>query len=295
MAVVPARALPVSVGVTIYPAFPKFGRDSCLRAISGWDYFPPSVCKHFGYSPDQAKKTKGFSMKTKTLFSIMPFLAWALITTASPKDDVTSAAKQLGEKANYSWKTTVTVPEGSRYRPGPTEGQIEKDGFTHLSMSFRDNKAQAFLKGDKGAVTNPDGGWQSLADVENAEGGARFIGRMLRTFKPPAVHAAELAAGAKDLKQEGDTWSGDLTEDMAKELLSFRGRGGGDAPTVTNPKGSVKFWVKDGLLTKYEFKVEGKVSFNGNDRDIDRTTTVEIKDVGTTKIDVPAEAKEKMS
>jgi hypothetical protein len=34
---------------------------------------------------------------------------------------------------------------------------------------------------------------------------------------------------------------------------------------------------------------------NGDDRDIDRTTTVEIKDVGSTKITVPNEAKSKMS
>ena len=40
--------------------------------------------------------------------------------------------------------------------------------------------------------------------------------------------------------------------------------------------------------------VEGSVSFNGQDRDVNRTTTVEIKDVGATKIEVPAEAKAKM-
>jgi hypothetical protein len=37
------------------------------------------------------------------------------------------------------------------------------------------------------------------------------------------------------------------------------------------------------------------MSFNGNDREIDRTTTVEIKDVGTTKLTVPEEAKKKLS
>ena len=41
--------------------------------------------------------------------------------------------------------------------------------------------------------------------------------------------------------------------------------------------------------------VQGKVSFNGNDRDVDRTTTVEIKDVGTTKVELPEGAKNKLS
>ena len=117
----------------------------------------------------------------------------------------------------------------------------------------------------------------------------------MRNIKTPAVQAADLAAAAKDLKKEGDAYSGDLTEEGAKTLLTFRPRGGGDGPTVSNAKGSVKFWLKDGELSKYEFKVTGKVSFNGNDRDVDRATTVEIKDVGTTKVNVPEEAKKKLS
>ncbi len=48
----------------------------------------------------------------------------------------------------------------------------------------------------------------------------------------------------------------------------------------------MKFWIKDGILVKYQYHVSGTVSFNGNDRDVDRTTTVEIKDVNSTKIDV---------
>jgi hypothetical protein len=122
------------------------------------------------------------------------------------------------------------------------------------------------------------------------------MGMMARNFKAPAAQAAELAAGAKDLKKEGDAYVSDLTEDVAKGLLSLRGRaGGGEGPTVSGAKGSVKFWIKDAALSKYEFKVQGKVTFNENERDVDRTTTVEIKDVGTTKVEVPEEARKKLS
>ena len=233
-------------------------------------------------------------MKRNILFGAITLLAGSLLAAEATKDEITSAAKKLGEKANYSWKTTVAVPEGSRWRPGPTEGKTEKDGVTHLTMSFGDNKSQAFLKGDKGAVSNPDGGWQTLADLDNAEGPGRFFGRMFRNFKAPAAQAADLAARAKELKKEGDAAAGELNEEITKELLTFRGRGG-DGPTVTSPKGSVKFWMKDGVLSKYEFKVQGKVSFDGNERDVDRTTTVEITDVGTTKMDVPEEVKKKLT
>jgi hypothetical protein len=74
-----------------------------------------------------------------------------------------------------------------------------------------------------------------------------------------------------------------------------RNRGGNaNAPEISNAKGSAKFWIKDGLLSKYEFKVSGKISFDGNDREVDRATTVEIKDVGTTKVEIPEEAKKKL-
>jgi len=57
----------------------------------------------------------------------------------------------------------------------------------------------------------------------------------------------------------------------------------------------VKFWVKDGVLSKYQYNVQGTMNIGGNDREINRTTTVEIKDVGTTKLTVPDEAKKKLS
>jgi hypothetical protein len=234
-------------------------------------------------------------MKRSLICGTLVLLAGSLL--AADSDDVKSAARKLADKANYSWKTTVTVPEGGggRFRPGPTEGKTEKDGFTSVSMSFGDNTMQAVLKGDKAAVTTPEGGWQSLAELSGEDGPGRFIGPMVRNIKTPAAQAEDLAAQAKNLKKDGAAYSADLTEDGAKALLTFGPRrGGGEGPTVSNAKGSVKFWVQDGLLSKYEFKVQGTVSFNGNDRDVDRTTTIEIKDLGTTKVDVPEEAKKKL-
>jgi hypothetical protein len=122
-----------------------------------------------------------------------------------------------------------------------------------------------------------------------------FIARRVQNYKVPAVEAASLADAAKELKKDADSISGDLTEAGAKDLLSFRPRGGNGGPTVTNPKGSVKFWVKDGKLAKYQFHVQGTVSFNGNDRDIDRTTTVEIKNVNSTAVQVPDDVKKLMN
>jgi protein-disulfide isomerase len=229
-------------------------------------------------------------MKKNLLLSTIALLAGSLI--AADSNDVATAARTLGEKTNYTWKTTVVVPEDAQFKPGPTDGKTEKEGFTHVKMTFFDNPVQIVLKGKKAAFTDQDGAWQSAAEAEGGEGPGRFMAMMVQNFQTPAEEARELASFAKELKKDGDVYSSDLTEEGAKAKLTFR-RGGG--ATVTNPKGSVKFWVKDGVLTKYEFKVKGTVNWNGNDFDNDRTTTVEIKDVGTTKVEVPEEARKKLS
>jgi hypothetical protein len=233
-------------------------------------------------------------MKQTLVFAATVALLAGTLRGAEPKDEVVNAAKQLGEKDNYSWRTTVVVPEDARFKPGPTEGKTEKGGYTLLNITFNENEIKAVLKGDKGAATM-EGEWQSFSELANSEGPGRFMAMRLRDYKAPAEQAATLANQTKELKKDGDAYSGDLTEEGAKQLLSFRPRGGGEAPTVSDAKGSVKFWVKDGALTKYEFKVKGKMSFNGNDFDQDRATTVVIKDVGTTKVNVPEEAKKKVS
>jgi hypothetical protein len=226
-------------------------------------------------------------MKTNLLLSSLALVAGSLLAADSgPKDDILGAAKKLGAAANYSWLATTVVPEGSQFRPGPTEGQTEKDGFTHVSMTFGENTTKAVMKGGKAVVTNQDGDWETVSDSDDGEGPARFRSRMIRNFKAPAAQAADLAGAAKELKKDGDAFVGDLTEEGAKAQFRFG--------NVTGAKGSVKFWVKDGALAKYSVSVKGKVEFNGNERDVDRTTTTEIKDVGTTKVNVPEAAKKKL-
>jgi hypothetical protein len=217
---------------------------------------------------------------------------------AADKDDVTSAAQKLAGADNYSWTTTM---DSSRFHPGPSHGKTQKDGLVWQDFKMQDNTVEAFAKGGKGAIKTEDG-WQSLDDAAKDDGGGgfnfkRFLAMRMRDFKAPAAQAEEIAGNTKDLTKTDDIYAGDLTEEGAKSLLTFgRGRRGGQAPPVSNAKGSVKFWIKDGVITKFETKVSGTMkNRDGDDMDVDRTTTVEIKDIGTTKITVPDEAKSKMS
>jgi hypothetical protein len=235
-------------------------------------------------------------MKRHFLFGTMTLLAASLLqTNAASKDDVTAAAKKLADKDNYSWKQKTENAGGGGFGGGTGEGKVEKEGCLWVSMTMRDNTIEAVKKGEKGAIKTQDG-WQSFSEASSGDPGpATFMARRLQNYRAPAAQVEELASKVGELKQDGEVYSGELTEEGAKSQLMFGGRAGGNAPEISGAKGSVKFWIKDGMPSKYEIKVQGKVSFNGNDRDIDRTTTVEIKDIGTTKIEIPDEAKKKLS
>ena len=118
-----------------------------------------------------------------------------MVADASPKDDVNNAAMALANETNYSWEATVEVPEDSQFKPGPTDGKTEKNGYTSLSFSFGDNTTAAVIKGTNGAVQTDDG-WKSLSDAmkDNGDGG----------FNPTMFHCTDVAElpSSRDRKRQ---------------------------------------------------------------------------------------------
>ena len=249
-------------------------------------------------------------MIRRLLCTTVAVLALPALSYAAPKDYVTAAAKKLSDAKGYAWHAETEFAGGQGNRiGGPTEGKTEKDGFTVLQVTRGDNTTEAVLKGDKGAIKT-DEGWQTFEELRQAAQGAQqaaagqgrgfgrgFAARQIQNTRAPAAEAQDLASKAKDLKKDGDVITGELTEEGAKDLMTLRRGGGGNfnPPAPTNTSGSVKFWLKDGALVKYEYNVKGTMSFNNNDFEIDRTTKVEVKDVDNTKVQVPEEAKKKLS
>jgi hypothetical protein len=230
-------------------------------------------------------------MKKVFVCVLSVFACSALLAADSDaKADVKAAAKKLSEKGNYSWTSTPKWGSsgGGNFRPGPTEGQAEA-GTMHIKMSFGDRNPEAVIKGQKVAIKGEDA-WESADDLE---GNRAFMARRLKTMKAPADEAQELAEKAKSLKKEGDAITGELSEEAVKGLLSFGARNpNSNRPEPKNAKGNVKFWVKDGVLTKYEYNVKGTiVGREDQEMEVDRTTSVEIKNVGSTKLSVPEDAK----
>jgi hypothetical protein len=237
-------------------------------------------------------------------------MAAALLAEApDAKDDLLAAVKKLSEAAGYAWTATPksNAPEGGgqggrRMGLGTGEGKTEKEGLTWLSMKMGETQLEAVIKGDKTAVKS-GAEWKSASELQGGQGGqgrpdpATIMARVLKSWKTPAASAENLASKSKEIKAEADgLYTAELTEEGAKELLTggMGGRPGGQGPQIADAKGSAKFWVKDGVLSKFEHTVSGKLKLGEREIGVDRTTTVEIKDVGSAKVEAPEEAKAKL-
>jgi hypothetical protein len=223
----------------------------------------------------------------------------ALLHGASAADfaaAVVNATQKLNQQPNYAWTTSTKEADGSAGRLGRIEGKAEKDGVTSLSFTVGGIvPVEVCLKGEKGAAKAMSG-WQTFDEIAQEGGTPATIVRILRSYQTPAVESAGLAVKVKELKAAGGVIAGELSEDAVIEqlLAGSRKREGQAPPQTTDAKGVIKFWIKDGALTKYELQVQGKVTAGDRQSDINRTTTVEIKGVGSTKLEVPAAAKEKL-
>lgn len=240
--------------------------------------------------------------------NLLPFLCalCALpLLAAEPKDDVKAAIKRLADKPNYTWVATVKSP-GAQFNAGPTTGRTEKNGFTVITQINNEQTTEVVLKDTNGVVKTEEG-WKTAAELPApprgggaGAGGNRSLmaGRFLLNTKTPAEFLGDLVGKIKEMqKGDGGFLAGSVSEEGAKELLTFRRRPGGNnpVPTPTDAKAVLKVWLKDGQLTQYELAVSGKISFNGNERDVDRTTTVAIKDVGHTEVKPHDDARKKLT
>lgn len=240
-------------------------------------------------------------MLRKLMFGAVVCMSGVALAAPDAKDEVVSGAKKLADASNYSWKQTT---EGG-FGAGEQTGKHEKDGFTLISMTFGDNAVQLAKKGDKAVIKVGDEGWKTPEELAGAGGGdgqpnpAMFITNMVRSLKAPGDQAQETTSKLKTVEKDGDVYKATLTgEDASAAMPRFGGRrgggGGGAPPQLQNGKIELKMWAKDGVLSKYTMHVTGNLSFNGNDIDVDRTTTVEISDVGSTKVEIPDDAKKKL-
>ena len=88
---------------------------------------------------------------------------------------------------------------------------------------------------------------------------------------------------------------------MAQEgsPYSFHGRSPGRVPIGSRlapaRKATLRVWLKDGELQRYELATDMTMQTPMGEMNMSPTTTVRVKEVGTTKVEAPAEAKQKLA
>lgn len=218
------------------------------------------------------------------------------------KAKVTDAIAKLKAADNYAW-TVTTVNPNAQNPPAAIKGKTSKDGYIWTTSEGMNGPVDTVTKGTVSA-NNRGGDWAAARGGRGGRGGGGRGGRGgAAAPAAPATEADTLLKLAKDITAgDAGLFSGDYTDEGASaQALASGGRGGrggggggggGAAPTAKNAKGSVKFWVKDGMLVKYTSQVKGTVVAEGqDDRPVDVTRTTEIAGVGSTKFEIPAAAK----
>ncbi len=223
------------------------------------------------------------------------------------------------DKSDYS---VVEMPMVAAVRRGVTRNGANSD-----------NQVETVFKGDEKLVIQTPNGWKTPEELAAAArsgnsgqrsggmggmGGRRGGGRrggfpgsggpggrdsttppvfsnLQLTLSRPAGEIGIIVASHTDLTVDGDTVSGTLTETGAKLLLVHPGQ---KEITPLSASGTFRLWIKDDVLVKYEVKLGGvlAVMTNGTRREVEvhQTATTELKNVGTTTLDVPDEAKKKL-
>lgn len=235
-------------------------------------------------------------------------------------DDDARSYEIIGQTERATNYSLVTMPMVSAVRRR-----------TSRSTSIVDNQATVLFKGDEQFVLQTDDGWKRPEEVfpaGNSRGsGGGFPGggmggprgrsrrgggnpfphedgstptpaysNLQKTLSRPHEEIGIIVAGYTDLKVEDGVISGPLNETAAKLLLVHAGQ---NEITPLKASGTFRLWVKDGVLQKYETKLEGTLAIETaakarHEITVRQRSTTTVKDIGTTKFEVPDEAKKKL-
>jgi hypothetical protein len=226
---------------------------------------------------------------------LVAIVSWASLVAgnAQTAENALNPAAALGDLPSYSWTATVSPLEGST-KAMVIEGATERDGPTALTIRFGGRTIHGYSLENKTYITSPNTNWRDALEHRKFESPAKFMTRTIRRIIPPTQQIVRLVGSAAQLRKEGELYSGELSESVAKRLLNPERQSGSDAPAIQKATGNVKIWTRDGVVSRYEFSARGKVNAEGKETDLAQTTIVEIKDVGTTKVMLPEQVRQKV-
>jgi hypothetical protein len=210
-----------------------------------------------------------------------------LIARGAEADEVkelTALARKAGAAKSY----TFTVEQ----KPGPGAGRpVEGKYESGQPVYFKVEKIELFRKGE--ALAYQDAGGWHRSRTGRLSDPLRVLGATARVRGVRTLPHEELAGLGGDLqkvtktagKDKGTTvYRGTLTAAALKKWAPTEVR------AVAN-EGTVEVWVARGNVVRYTVALRLKGRLGGAEVDGTSTRTVELRDIGSTKVSVPAAAR----
>lgn len=205
-------------------------------------------------------------------------------------EELGKAAQGLAGLANYTFRIELASDAGKKNSPGTMECVYQKD----VGMYGKGSHLEMVRIGDKVAVKDSKAAeWTRVSLAEGkADKDQKRLARLVRGVNPPGDELAGIEKKLKSVARtcEGDlsVYSGELTDEAARDLLWGAGRGKNPAAA-----GSVKVFVNaQGRIVKYQIDGSLKITKkDGQDVEVKISKTVEISNEGSTKVEIPEEAK----
>ncbi len=244
---------------------------------------------------------------SKILSAFFAVACVAMLAHAAPTDQAIVATMKIVEAKNYTW--TASVPSAGRALI-VREGKSEKNGFTLVTFiepqspmlrqiaRLNDGTVNAVFRGSDEFVFQTSDGWKTGPELpplgprrRGTSGGSDYW----ISLQAPGEELEIIVGSYTELHEvKGGGVAGTLSEDGARQLL-----GSVKAPAVT-AAGSFVFAISDGALTGYVLELTGTLMIGprGEEKESPPQRHViitEFKDVGRTKVEVPDEARQRLS
>lgn len=206
---------------------------------------------------------------------------------------VADAISRMRAAQNYSWSQTTETP-GAPFSVPPVSGKADKDGYAIQDAKAAGNSLQVVTKVSR-VVAKVGAGWKTADELGKGKVPADLA--ELLVSRTPGDELQALAATVVSLQADADgSWHGKLDDDAAESIMSgfVKHRAPRPDMALSSASGSLRVWVKDGLPQKYVLTTSGSISLPFGSRDITRTATVVISEIGSANVEIPAAAREKL-
>jgi hypothetical protein len=201
-------------------------------------------------------------------------------------EELAEAAKKTAAMESYTFKVESKAGKGKN-QPGAIEGRYQKD----QPLALKTGSAEGFKKA--GAIVYKDGEeWKKLEKPQKGEKKQQPAASAFSLVKVPHEEfegfekSFEKVEKAAEKDKDCTLWTGTLTPTAARTLVSAGGKAEGK--TAATYSGTAKVWVNAaGAIVRIEITSHMKGETKKGPVESDITRTVEITDVGSTKVEVP--------